>query len=652
MEAEPADTIIAFDEFEVDPTRRLLLKDGHAVSLKPKAFELLLVLIDHRGTVLSKSDLFDLVWTDQFVEENNLTVHVAALRKALGEKKDDHRFIVTVPGQGYKFVAAVRSTEADGGPGNAIELSLPAIPNNLPDAQNGMSGPAIARDHGQNDRVLPAAASYTAKLKWVIGALALLVTGLTYFSFFYNGPKTSDSIAVLPFVNASGDPKVEYLSDGITESLINDLSQFPDLKVIARSSVFRYKTNDNRSLDSELAQIAADLGVQTVLTGRLEQRGENLLISVELVDVRNKTQIWGEHYDRKIADVFAVQEEIARNISEKLHVKLGGAEKRDPGKRYTDNIKAFENYTMGRAYIHRRTREDLLTAKGYYENAIDEDRNYALAYSGLAEVYGNLTVRGYIPSVEGRKEFRDTAEKAIALDDDLAEGHVMKGFSLTGMAPYNFAAGDPEFRRAIDLSPSLAIAHLYMSLSLLKQGKYDEGLREMLKARELDPFSTIIARQVALCYTLRRDNNHAIELLKQADETGVPFTTTTEVDAYVQGHLYDEASSKLVKEREKRADDPILIFSQGMIDAAEGKRAEAVRAISELRGLSGSEADQAQWIAKIYAQLGDKENALTWLERGAEANTIGAFYKDEPVWDLIHGQPRFNDIVRRLGIQP
>jgi Tfp pilus assembly protein PilF len=422
------------------------------------------------------------------------------------------------------------------------------------------------------------------------------------------------------------------------------------LKVIARQSVFQYKTNAANTNQLDLHNVANKLGVQAVLTGRVERHGDELNISVELVNGTDNTHIWGEHYSRNFADLFIVEQEIAGDISRKLRLKLTGEEQKNIAKRYTDNIPAYENYTMGRAYIHRRTREDLLTAARYYEQAVTEDPNYALAYAGLAEVYGNLTVRGYLPSQEGRRKWEDAARRAVQIDNDLAEGHVMLGYFLTGMAPYNFTDGEKELRRGIDLSPSLAIGHLYLGLSLLRQGAMNDGLDEMLKARELDPFSAIIAHQVALYYTLKRDNSRALEILKQADQLGPAFTATTEIDVYIQNHLYEEGLAKLDKEDQQRKDDPLIIFARGMIYAAQGKRKEAESATADLRGLSGSDNRQAQWLAKIYSQLGDKDLALSELNKGLENGTIGAFYKDEPVWDSIRGDQRFNDVVTRMGI--
>jgi tetratricopeptide (TPR) repeat protein len=373
-------------------------------------------------------------------------------------------------------------------------------------------------------------------------------------------------------------------------------------------------------------------------------------VSAELVNASDSSHIWGAQYNRKVTDVFAVQAQIARDISAELGPKLAGESQPQPRNRDTGNLKAFEYYMRGRSYVHRRTREDLLLAGSYYQKAIEEDQTYALAYSGLAEVYGNLGVRGYISPVEGRHKLEEVARKAVGLDENLAEAHVMMAYYYMGFAPYDFANGDRELKRALQLSPSLAIAHLYVALSLLRRGRLDEGLSEMLKARELDPFSTIIARQVALYYLLKRDYPRALIMLRQSNESGPRLTTTTEIGIYVQNKLYDEALAALDKESRERKDDPVLILNRGMVYAAQDRRGEALKMVKELEQLNGNDLSQAQWIAKIYAMLHDKEQALTWLERGVTMGAIGSFYRDEPVWDSVRDDPLFPNLLQRMGV--
>jgi TolB-like protein len=442
----------------------------------------------------------------------------------------------------------------------------------------------------------------------------------------------------------------EYLVDGITESLINGLSQLPNMKVIARNSVFRYKVRDPEAGVPDPHKVAQELDVKAVLIGRVIQHGDDLFVSAELVNARDDSHIWGAQYDRKVSDVFALQEQIARDISAELRSKLTGDTLPQPPKRNTENLKALGYYMQGRAYVHRRTRADLMLAGSYYQKAVEEDQNYSLAYTGLAEVYGNLGVRGYISPVEGRRKLEEAARKAVALDENLPEAHVMMGYYYIGYAPYDFANGDRELQHALQLSPSLAIAHLYLAISLLRQRRLDEGLNEMLKARELDPFSTIIARQVPLYYLLKRDYQRALQILRQSNESGPPFTTTTEIEVYIQNGLYEEALMALDKESRERKDDPILIFNRGMVYAAQGRRVEALKIVKELEQLNGSDLKQALWIAKVYAALHDKEESFGWLERGLKTGSIAGFYRDEPVWDSVRDDPRFLMLLQRMGV--
>jgi TolB-like protein/Flp pilus assembly protein TadD len=469
--------------------------------------------------------------------------------------------------------------------------------------------------------------------------------GLAAYLHARNPQVAIESIAVLPFVNENNDSNTEYLSDGIPESIINSLSQLPNLKVRSRNSVFHYKAKD-----LDVQAVAKELRVQAVLTGRVTQRGDGLSINVELINAQDNNVICGQQYNRKLADLFALQEEIAKEISEKLRLKLSGPEKQQLAKRSTQNLKAFQYYTQGRSYAQRRTREDLLTAIHYCEKAIDEDSNYALAYAGLADAYEQLAFRTYIAPLEGRRKADEYARKALALDQNLAEAHAALGQNYVSFTPFDFQLGDRELRHAIELSPSLALAHQYLALSLVRQGRLDESLEELLRARELDPLSSVIARLLAFPYYIKRDYPHALELLRQANELGPPFTTLIEVQIYIKNGLFSEALAMLENAKRERKDDPLLIYSTGMVYAAQDKRTEALQVIKQLEAMSGPSLDQAHLIAKIYATLNEKEQALTWLERSLGTGTIGVFSRDDPVWDPIRNDPRFAVMVRRMGI--
>jgi TolB-like protein len=459
------------------------------------------------------------------------------------------------------------------------------------------------------------------------------------------GSLPEKSIAVLPFENLSGDPNNAYFTEGVQEEILTRLSKIADLKVISRTSTQRFKSSPDN-----LPQIAKQLGVANILEGSVQKAADQVRVSVQLINAASDSHLWAESFDRKLTDIFAVETDIAKAIAETLRVRLTGAEQQQLAKRPTENLTAFQYYMQGRASVQRRTRQDLLTAIQYDEKALQEDPNYALAYAGLSDAYTILGVFGYIAPIEGRRKAEDAAHKALVLDENLAEAHTALGEAYTFFSPYNFPMGDRELRRAIELSPNLALAHYYLANSLGFQGRLDESLEEALKARELDPLASNIARGVATPYYLKRDYPRALELLRHANELGPAFGHTWEIGAYIESGTLDEALAQLEKERAKpdRKDDSILVYDTGMVYAAQGKRAEALQIIKELEEMSGSGLSQAHWIARIYAILNEKEMAFSWLKRGLATGAIGVFNKDDPVWDTIRSDPRFAAFVEQM----
>jgi len=489
------------------------------------------------------------------------------------------------------------------------------------------------------------------KLDFFIIAVLLLVIGILLFQRLHPNPlpavssSLDKSIAVLPFENLSHDPDNAYFADGIQEEILTRLAKIADLKVISRTSTQHFKSSPDN-----LPQIAKQLGVANILEGSVQRAADQVRVNVQLINAASDAHLWAESFDRKLTDIFAVESDIATSIADTLRVRLTGAEREQLAKRPTENIEAYQHYMQGRLYAQRRTRADVLAAIGYYERALEKDRNYALAYAGLADAYGTLGLYGYIAPIEGRRKEEEAARKAFALDENLAEAHVALGHAYTQFAPSNFSLGDRELRRAIELSPSLAFAHHHLGISLVRQGRLDESLVELLKARELDPLSSINARGATIPYYFKRDYARALELLRQANEVSPAFSSTWEIGVYVQNRLFNEALVELEKAKGERKNDSILIYDTGMVYAAQGKRAEALQVIKELEEISGASLSQAHWIAKIYAALNEKEMAFSWLDRGLATGAIGAFYKDEPVWDPIRGDPRFADLLRRMGI--
>jgi TolB-like protein/Flp pilus assembly protein TadD len=489
---------------------------------------------------------------------------------------------------------------------------------------------------------------------FVVAAFVIATVAIGGFLFWkQQNPKASaavsaipeKSIAVLPFVNMSADKNDEYLSDGISEELITALSKISGLQVKARTSSFAFKGKNE-----DIQKIGQLLHVSHLLEGSVAKAGNKLRITAQLIQTSDGNHLWSETYDREMQDIFAVRSDVAHQVVQALQVKLEVEATRALAQKSTENLKAFQYYMQGRQYIQRRTRQDLFTTIQYDEKALQEDPNYALAYAGLADAYEALGFRGYIAPNEGRRKAEQAAHKALALDENLAEAHAALGLAYTTFFPSNFSLGDRELRRAIELSPSLPLARQYLGFSLVHQGRVDESLAEFLKARELDPFSSIIARGLAAPYYLKRDYVRALELLRQANELGPAFSAPFEIGIYIQNRLFNEALAELEKAEQERKGDPLLIFSRGIVYAAQGKRAEALGIIKGLEEMSGANLSQAAYIANVYAALNEKDSALTWLERALATGSLGYFYKDEPVWDSIRSDPRFADLLRRMGI--
>jgi len=631
-----------FGSFCLDAEKRVLLHDREVVPLTPKAFDTLLVLIRHQGEVLEKDRLIEMLWPDSFVEEGNLTYNISAIRKALGESPNERKYVITIPGKGYKFAADVECKS-----GAQSDVVLARYTKSTLVVQEYEQSQRL--ETGQKGLLSPNVFSIGKRKAIIIGlVLGVFVLGAIALYFVSRSVTTSNairSIAIIPFVNTSNDPNAEYLSDGIAESLINSLSQLSEVKVIARTTIFRYK---GKQVDAKA--IGRELSVDAIVTGKVTQQADNLIVQVDLLRTSDGSQLWGSRYIRKPTDVFALEGQIAEEISENLQFKLTGEEKRALSRRSTENFRAYQDYLLGWSYLHRRTRSDFFSAIDYFEKAIAEEPSYALAYTALTEVYTSLVIRGFIAPDEGRRKAEEAARRSLSLDPNLAEAHAAIGETRIHFAPFDFHTGDNELRRAIELSPSLAIAYQYLGASLLEQGRLGGAIAVFQQARELDPLSPIIARMLAYSYHLRRDYAASLELLRQSYELGQPFIIWGEAEIYIQNGELTEGLAELDKAQRQRTDDPLLTSSQGMLYAAQGRRAEALGIINKLEQMADPGMSRASWISRIYATMNDKELALEWLRRGFEAGAIPHFFKDSPVWDPIRSEQRFQDLLRRMAI--
>jgi eukaryotic-like serine/threonine-protein kinase len=458
--------------------------------------------------------------------------------------------------------------------------------------------------------------------------------------------KTIASLAVLPFVNLSGDPEMEYLSDGITDTLINSLSQLRKLRVVPRSLTFRYK---GREVDPQ--RVGSELNARAVLTGRVMQRGETLLIGTELMDVAKLSQLWGAQFNRKMADIFALQEEIAREISEKLRLQLTGDERKRLTKRATANKEAYQLYLKGRYWLEKGTPEGFNKAIEYFQQAIAIDPNYALAYSGLADCYTWLPALAFLPPKEAYPKAREAALKALQLDDRLAEAHTSLAL-VKAHHDWDWSGAEKEFQRAIALNPDYAMAHAWYGSTLGMTGRFEESIAEAKRALELDPLSHYVNSFLGVAFYHARRYDQAIEQFRKALDLDPNFSFAHSVLglAYVYKSMYKEGIAELEKAVEiYRSHVSLMFLGRGY--ALAGRRAEAQKVLDQLNEFSKEKYVPAFRRAEIYVALGEKDKAFEWLQKAYEEHFIMAI-RVEPVYDPLRSDPRFADLLRRMNLQP
>jgi serine/threonine protein kinase/Flp pilus assembly protein TadD len=480
-------------------------------------------------------------------------------------------------------------------------------------------------------------------------AVLLLAAGLVYVYLYLGRSQAIDSLAVLPMVNASADASTEYLSDGITESLIDSLSQLPKLRVKARSSVFRYK---GRETDPQV--VGRELNVQAVLTSRLVQRGEDVSISAELVDARDDTRIWGERYSRKLADIQAVQEDIAREITDKLRLKLTGEQKKSLGRRRTQNSDAYQDYLRGRYYWNKRTAAGLTTAMQYFNAAIAKEPTFALAHAGLADCYVLLSTFAAVPPRECLPQARAAALKALEIDETLGEAHAVLG-EVKVLYDFDWVGAGRDFKRAIELHPGYATARQWYALYLARTGHFDEAFAEIKRAQELDPLSLVVNTGVGGVLYQSRRYDQAIEQLRQTLAMDPSFAPAhfSLAATYGEKRMYPEAIGELRTALTFAGDDPRFIGSLGYAYAMSGSRVEAQGILDELLARSKRGYFPSWTIAIVYIGLGDKDRAFQWLGKAVqERGEMVTWLKTDPLYDPLRSDPRFSDLLRRLNLAP
>jgi eukaryotic-like serine/threonine-protein kinase len=487
--------------------------------------------------------------------------------------------------------------------------------------------------------------------KWGLVAFALvLVLAVIAISGWFSAER-SESLAILPFTYASSDPQLmanpdrEYISDGMTESIINNLSQLTNLKVIARSSVFRYK-----SKDLDVQAIGRELNVGSVLVGQVKQEGDELRIAIELMDVKGNRSIWGDTYQRKTGDIQAVQKEIARSVSEKLRLKLTGADQTQLTKTYTDNGEAYQAYLKGRYHWNKRTDEGFKKAISFFQEAIEKDSNYALAYTGLADCYTLRSDYGFLASREGYALAKGAVTLALKYDDTLAEAHTSLA-SIKAVTDWDWEGAENEYRRAIELNPNYPTAHHWYGAQLILQGRMDQALQELKIAQQLDPLSLGINKDLAVALIYARDYDRALQQCQKTLEIEPNFRvmSTYMAQIYQLQQKYTEATAELERVHIAAPEDGEIAYGLGQAYALVGKKNEALKISSELN--QPGKTFLPKEAAYLYSLLDKKEEAVAILQKAAEEHIMSvAELKMDPRLTELRKDPRVGELLRKIGL--
>ncbi|HEY8187968.1 MAG TPA: winged helix-turn-helix domain-containing protein [Pyrinomonadaceae bacterium] len=641
--AEKTTDFYEFGRFRLKADERVLLRGEELVPLTPKAFDILLTLLENDGRIVQKDDLMKKVWPNTFVEEGNLTQNVSLLRKALGESATGPQFIETVPRRGYRFVAPVSKVNGTNGEQSREILNKQLLPN----------GPAsLTQESGAADRKLElesrnlkleAISRRRPALALTLAAVLVSIVGIAYLSGRDRAgasPTAIQSIAVLPFVDDGPDADAEYLDDEIAESLVNSLTKLPKLRVVPRSVMVNYK---GRNVDPRT--VGRELNVRAVVTGRVHRHGDTVSIQADLIDLDSVSQIWGQHYDRKLADILLVQEEISRDIFENLRLKLNVEEQKQ--------LEAYRLYLKGRNAWNKRTPEGLSQGIDYFQQAINTDPNYAAAYAGLADCYNMQVIYGVHQPSEGFPKAKEAAVKALEMDETLAEAHTSLAF-IKFRWDRDRVEAEREFQLAIKHKPTYAPAHQWYSSYLVALERFDEAIAEAKRTQELEPLSFIASSHLGwILYLSGRDDEAIAQCRKilKLDPNSFPARRYLGL-AYEQKGMYTQAIDEFQKGL-KLSGSPLMLALLGHAYAASGKTADARQVLADLHDLETRRYVSPYTVAAIYTALDERDQAFKWLERAYEERDVWLMnLKVDPVFAKLRSDKRFHDLLTRAGLKP
>jgi DNA-binding winged helix-turn-helix (wHTH) protein/TolB-like protein len=634
--------IYEFGRFRLDATERVLLENGRAVLLPPKVLDTLIALVENCGHIVEKDELMRRVWPDTFVEENNLNKNISALRKVLGEGQDEHGFIETVPKRGYRFVAGVRQALAQDElvVERRTRSSLEIEEENWGESKTVREQPWLPSRLPRHGLPLVAA---------VLGVL-LLAAGLTAAVISLSNRTESKpasalpalkSVAVLPFKPLGKSESDEYLGLGMTDTLITRLSNVREMVVRPTSAVRKFS-------DPGGDPIAAgrELNVDSVLDGTIQRAGDKIRVTVRHVSVRDGTSLWAAQFDEKVTDVFTVQDSISQRVVNALALKLTGEEKRQLTRRYTDNADAYQLYLKGRYYLHRADLEGFKKGLDYLHQAIEKDPGFALPYAGLADSYSGLGIFGFLPPRDAMPKAREAAQKALEIDDTLAEAHASLAV-VQAQYDFNLPEAERELSRAIELNPNHFFAREIYSIYLTARGRFEEARVQLERAEQLNPSSPSIKSSTAWHFYLTRQYDRALEHGRKLIEQDFYPPYQFIGQALVQKGMYEEAIAALQKARLLSGNNTFAAGRLGHAYAVARQTGEALTVLDELK----QSANREYAVAWVYIGLGEKDLVFEWLEKSYEGRASQLIYLNvDPIYDPVRSDPRFAKLVARVGL--
>ena len=629
---------LRFGVFEVDLRAGELRKHGLRVRIQEQPFQVLAMLVQHAGEVVTREELQKKLWpADTFVDfDHGLNKAISKIREALSDAAESPRFVETVARRGYRFLAEVRAadTAAARGPDLTTQPHTEAGARERPDIAGTVATPKKL------------SGSLARKISVV--ALLLVMAALAWKLPTWSRKSSAiRSLAVLPLESLSNDASQDYFADGMTDELISDLGQISALRVISRTSVMGYK-----HARKPLPQIARELNVDAVVEGTVLRSGDQVRITAQLIEASSDRHLWSQSYEGELRDTLALQNRVAGAIADEIRINLNPQERAALKNARVVNPQAYESYLKGRYFWNKRTANGLKVALAYFNQAIDEDANYAQAYSGLADTYALLGDWQYavMTPKEAFPKAKAAAIKALELDSALGEAHNSLAFCLDGF-DWDLESAGKEFQRAIELNPGYATAHHWYAWHLSLLGRYDEAVVEMKKAQSLDPLSLIINADLAELLVLAHSYDESIRQSLKTIEMDPNFALAHNQlgQAYLQKGMREEAIAELQNALQLSGGSPTCMANLARAYAAAGKRGEAEKLLSELKKRSRPGYSHATEIAVIYGALGEKDQAMSWLEKGYEERfNPGVLLR--PGFDPLRSDPRFEELVRRIGL--